>query len=106
MAEALNLAAHSGLVVQPYRDDQNRARWVFRCWGTDSCDGWLSLDHVSEPSAARALASHVEEFHSPGAPASEVKVRISGGLTALQRSEVERIVEEHARRAARAIGRR
>ncbi len=100
MAEVLNLAAHSGLVVQPYRDDQNRPRWVFRCWGTGTCDGWLSLDHGSEQSAARALASHVEEFHKVSSPAPEVKIRISGGLTDTQRGEVERIVADCVRRAA------
>lgn len=55
----------TGLVVQPYRDDHNRPRWVFRCWGTDTCDGWLSLDHHSQQSARRARDRHVTEAH-PG----------------------------------------
>jgi hypothetical protein len=105
MAEAISLTAHTGLVIQPYRNDRGDPAWVFRCWGTDTCDGWLSLDHSSEQSAARALTSHLAEFHSAGVPAPEVKVRISGGLTALQRGEVERIVEDYMRRAKREIGR-
>jgi hypothetical protein len=106
MAEALNLTAHSGLVVQPYRNDRGKRAWVFRCWGTDTCDGWLSLDHTSEQSAARALTGHVEEFHSRKIPAPEVKIRISGGLTEAQRREVEQMIEDHARQATNAIGRR
>lgn len=105
MTEVANLAAHSGLVVQPYRNDQGQARWVFRCWGTDSCDGWLSLDHHSEQTAARALASHVEEFHQVGNSAAEVKIRITGGLTDAQRREVTQILDDYARRLARETGR-
>lgn len=51
------------LVVQPYRDDHNRPRWVFRCWGTDTCDGLLSLDHTSQQWAERARDRHVAEEH-------------------------------------------
>lgn len=58
---------HTGLVVQPYRD-HGEQKWVFRCWGTDTCDGWLSLDHHSEQSAQRARDRHVTEEH--GAPES------------------------------------
>ncbi|MET8411901.1 hypothetical protein ABZV34_28020 [Streptomyces sp. NPDC005195] len=39
---------HTGLVVEPYRNDRRENVWVFRCWGTDTRDGWLSLDHYSE----------------------------------------------------------
>jgi hypothetical protein len=53
---------HTGLVVQPYRD-HGEQKWVFRCWGTDTCDGWLSLDHYSEQSAERARDRHVTEEH-------------------------------------------
>lgn len=55
---------HTGLVVQPYRNDRGENVWVFRCWGTDSCDGWLSLDHRSEQSAVRARDRHVAEEHA------------------------------------------
>lgn len=103
MTDALTLTAHTGLVVQPYRDDHNRPRWVFRCWGTDTCDGWLSLDHASEQSAGRALVSHIAEFHT-AAKATEVKIRITGGLTELQRTEVRQIVTDAMRRAEREGG--
>lgn len=104
MGEVVNLATHFGLVVQPYRNDRHENVWVFRCWGTDACDGWLSLDHHSEQSAVRAMTGHVEEFHSQGAQ-TQVKIQISGGLTGAQRSEVTRIIEEHLKRAASKVGR-
>jgi len=53
---------HTGLVVQPYRE-HGVEKWVFRCWGTDTCDGWLSLDHTSEQSATRDRDRHVTEEH-------------------------------------------
>jgi len=56
-------ATTTGLVVQPYRTDRGDPAWVFRCWGTDSCDGWLSLDHTSQQSAERARDRHVAEEH-------------------------------------------
>ena len=55
---------HTGLTVQTYRRaDDGLQRWVFRCWGTDTCDGWLSLDHHSEQSATQARDRHVTEEH-------------------------------------------
>jgi hypothetical protein len=59
---------HTGLVVQPYRNDRGENAWVFRCWGTDTCDGWLSLDHYSEQSAERARDRHAAEEHGAPAP--------------------------------------
>jgi hypothetical protein len=60
---------HTGLVVQPYRNDRGQSAWVFRCWGTDTCDGYLSLDHRSPQSAERARDRHLAEDHStPPAP--------------------------------------
>lgn len=59
---------HTGLVVQPYRTDQGRPAWVFRCWGTDTCNGWLSLDHTSQQSAERARDRHVAEEHTEEQP--------------------------------------
>lgn len=65
---------HTGLVVQPYRADDGRGKWVFRCWGTDDgCDGWLSLDHTSEQSAERARDRHVAEEHAPTRTAGPVE---------------------------------
>lgn len=54
---------HTGLVVQPYRE-RGEQLWVFRCWGTDTCDGWLSLGHHNEQSAQRARDRHVAEEHT------------------------------------------
>lgn len=59
------------LVVEPYRNDWREHVWAFRCWGTPTCDGWLSLDHSSQQSAERARDRHVAEQHSePAAPAA------------------------------------
>ena len=53
------------LAVQPYRDERNRPRWAFRCWGTDTCDGWLGLGHHTEASALIERDRHVAEAHDP-----------------------------------------
>jgi hypothetical protein len=62
---------HTGLVVQPYRTDRGENAWVFRCWGTDTCDGWLSLDHSSQQSAERARDRHVAEEHTASATVTD-----------------------------------
>lgn len=67
---ALN-APHTGLVVQPYRNDAGQPAWVFRCWGTDHCDGYLSLDHSSQQSAERARDRHLAEGHAIAEPAQD-----------------------------------
>ncbi|MGW1744534.1 hypothetical protein ACWCRD_02730 [Streptomyces sp. NPDC002092] len=51
------------LVVEPYRNDQNQQRWAFRCWGTDTCDGWLGLGHHTQTSALSEQERHVAEAH-------------------------------------------
>jgi hypothetical protein len=66
---------HTGLVVQPYRTDRGDRAWVFRCWGTSSCDGWLSLDHTSQQSAERARERHAAEAHTPQPPAGPTATR-------------------------------
>ncbi len=53
---------HTGMVVKPYTE-RGVQKWVFRCWGTDTCDGWLSLDHASENSAGAARDRHLVEAH-------------------------------------------
>jgi hypothetical protein len=53
---------NAGMIVKAYRD-HGAEKWVFRCWGTDTCDGWLSLDHSSQQSAERARDRHVAEEH-------------------------------------------
>lgn len=57
-------APATGLVVEPYRTDRGEHAWVFRCWGTTTCDGWLSLDHPSRQSAERARDRHTAEHHN------------------------------------------
>lgn len=52
----------AGMIVQPYTE-RGESRWVFRCWGTDTCDGWLSLDHMTRTSAESARDRHVAEAH-------------------------------------------
>ncbi|MFE7972981.1 hypothetical protein [Streptomyces shenzhenensis] len=52
----------AGMIVKPYHD-HGHEKWVFRCWGTDRCDGWLSLDHHSRQSAEHARDRHVAEEH-------------------------------------------
>lgn len=60
----------AGMIVKSYRD-HGQEKWVFRCWGTSTCDGWLSLDHDSQQSAERARDRHVAEQHGePAAPAA------------------------------------
>lgn len=61
-------ACTTGLVVQPYRNDRGDPAWVFRCWGTDTCDGWLSLDHATRQSAERARDRHIAEEHATEPP--------------------------------------
>jgi hypothetical protein len=59
------------LVVDRYRTDRGDHAWCFRCWGTDTCDGALSLDHSSRESAERARDRHVAEEHTQ--PATPIK---------------------------------
>jgi hypothetical protein len=51
------------LVIEPYRNDCNQPRWAFRCWGTDTCDGWLSLELTSERWAEVVRERHISEAH-------------------------------------------
>lgn len=55
---------HTGLIIQPYRNDRGEHVWVFRCWGTSTCDGHLSLDHHTRQSAERARDRHIAENHA------------------------------------------
>lgn len=50
-------------VVQSYRADDRTTKWAARCWGTETCDGWLSLDHDTERWAEIARNRHVAEEH-------------------------------------------
>jgi hypothetical protein len=42
-----------------------RDGWAWRCWGTDTCDGWLSFGHPSAAAARRAYDRHVQRHHGP-----------------------------------------
>lgn len=44
-------------------NDFPRDRWAWRCWGTDGCDGWVSLDHSSPAAARRAYDRHAKAEH-------------------------------------------
>lgn len=61
----------AGLVIKPYTE-HGQKKWVFRCWGTGTCDGWVSLDHPSQQSAEQARGRHVAEEH----PKTTVTVRL------------------------------
>jgi hypothetical protein len=50
--------------VQPYRADDGSRKWAARCWGTETCDGWLSLDHDTERWAEIARDRHIAEDHT------------------------------------------
>lgn len=56
--------------VRPYRADDGSQKWAARCWGTDTCDGWLSLDHDTERWAEIARDRHLAEAHTAPAPAA------------------------------------
>jgi hypothetical protein len=50
------------MTVQEYTE-RGRKLWVFRCWGTDTCDGWLGLGHHTQTSALVERERHVVEAH-------------------------------------------
>jgi hypothetical protein len=45
-------------------DGRGPGQWAWRCWGTDSCDGLLSLDHSSPAAARRAYDRHCLREHA------------------------------------------
>jgi hypothetical protein len=50
------------MTVQEYTE-RGRKLWAFRCWGTDTCDGWLGLGHHTQTSALVERERHVVEAH-------------------------------------------
>lgn len=54
--------------VQQYRADDGGMKWAARCWGTETCDGWLSLDHDVKRWAEIARDRHVAEEHGGETP--------------------------------------
>jgi hypothetical protein len=57
------------MTVQEYTE-RGRHLWAFRCWGTDTCDGWLGLGHHTQTSALTERERHVAEEHTAPAPAA------------------------------------
>jgi hypothetical protein len=51
------------MTVQEYTE-RGRRLWAFRCWGTDTCDGWLGLGHHTQTSALAERERHVAEAHN------------------------------------------
>lgn len=51
------------MTVREYTERGHRL-WAFRCWGTDTCDGWLGLGHYTQTSALRERERHVAEDHA------------------------------------------
>jgi hypothetical protein len=51
------------MTVQEYTE-HGRHLWAFRCWGTDTCDGWLGLGHHTQTSALLERERHVTEEHT------------------------------------------
>jgi hypothetical protein len=78
---------HTGMVVKPYTE-RGVQRWVFRCWGTDACDGWLSLDHASENSAGSARDRHLVEAHPESVATALRERRERAGLLGAVLGEV------------------
>ena len=70
----------ASLVVQQYRADDGSQKWAVRCWGTDTCDGFLSLDHDTERWAEQARDRHAAEAHTP---------QPAAGPTATQATEAQ-----------------
>lgn len=60
----------AAIAVKSYRADDGSQKWAARCWGTDTCDGWLSLDHDTQRWAEQARDRHVAEAHAAPAPAA------------------------------------
>lgn len=57
------------MTVQEYTE-RGRRLWAFRCWGTDTCDGWLGLGHHTQTSALLERERHVAEEHVESGPAA------------------------------------
>lgn len=55
------------MTVRDYTE-RGRTLWAFRCWGTDTCDGWLGLGHETQTSALAERERHVAEAHKEPEP--------------------------------------
>jgi hypothetical protein len=57
------------MTVQEYTE-RGRRLWAFRCWGTETCDGWLGLGHHTQTAALLERERHAREEHAEAAPVS------------------------------------
>lgn len=75
------------MTVREYTE-RGRRLWAFRCWGTDTCDGWLGLGHHTQTSALAERERHVIEAHvEPRAcscPASVLLAEVLGQFQPLR----------------------
>lgn len=77
------------MTVSEYTE-RGRRLWVFRCWGTDTCDGWLGLGHHTQTSALIERERHVAEAHeepTPASPAEAAAERVRALHTRVLRME-------------------
>lgn len=58
----------AALAVREYQAEDGSQKWAARCWGTETCDGWLSLDHDTEQWAETARDRHITEQHTEPTP--------------------------------------
>ncbi|HEY9410770.1 MAG TPA: hypothetical protein VIP77_14415 [Jiangellaceae bacterium] len=90
--------------VQPYQADDRTTKWAARCWGTDTCDGWLSLDHDTQRWAEIALDRHVTEAHAaPMDPAEAALARYAPSPVSAERAAVLREVADRLKQKADAL---
>lgn len=64
------------MTVREYTE-RGRRLWAFRCWGTDTCDGWLGLGHHTQSSALIERERHVAEEHATGTRHVHVTITIT-----------------------------
>jgi hypothetical protein len=96
------------MAVREYTE-RGRRLWVFRCWGTEACDGWLGLGHHTQTSALLERERHVAEEHAePTAEGrlSHLQATSAAAGRLLTRTTDERDQLRAERDAARATNRR
>ena len=96
------------MTVREYTE-RGRRLWVFRCWGTEACDGWLGLGHHTQTSALLERERHVAEEHAePTAEGrlSHLQATSAAAGRLLTRTTDERDQLRAERDAARATNRR
>lgn len=81
------------MAVREYTE-RGRTLWAFRCWGTDTCDGWLGLGHHTQTSALAERERHVLKEHQEQAP--------EGYCPACGRGDVAPTADEYEQQRQRA----